>query len=154
MPHLIEELKGHHAGLRRMLNLLQSSSDKKEQLELLKAAKEKIFSHIGVEDAQLYPFLREEAKNDPKLTKLLMMFDEDMHRVSQLVVSFFAKYESGWTNKNIFLMDVAEFEARLMHRIETEEASLYTEYFNRKMNASQEIEVSVLTRLKGLFSKS
>ncbi|MDQ6962828.1 MAG: hemerythrin domain-containing protein [Mariprofundaceae bacterium] len=151
MPHLIEELKGHHAALKRMLDLLQNSSDKEEQLELLKAAKERLFSHIGVEDAQLYPFLREEAEKDPKLAKLLTMFDEDMTRVTELVVSFFAKYDSGWRNKNIFLMDVAELEARLAHRIETEENSLYPEYFNRKMNATEVTKGSVLTRLKGLF---
>lgn len=151
MPALIEELKGQHEALKRMLLLFEQRPNREEQQKLLAAAKNKLMEHLELEDAKLYPFLREQAQHDPDLAKMLEMFDADMKRVSALVQNFFVRYEGGWDNDYEFLMDLAELKARLSHRIEVEEKHLYPEYLARKQNPKHKLKRGLLDRLKGML---
>lgn len=153
MPSLIEDLRGQHEALKRLLLMFEQRPDREEQQKLLAAAKRKLTEHLELEDAKLYPFLREQARHDPELARMLKMFDDDMKRVSALVQSFFVRYEDGWDNDYEFLMDLAELKARLAHRIEIEERHLYPEYLARKKNPGRRLKRGLLERLRGLFGK-
>ncbi len=151
MPHLVEELKGQHAALKSMLAMFQQRPDREEQVKLLLAARRKLTEHLELEDARLYPFLREQAKRDPELRQMLELFDEDMRKVSGAVEAFFVRYEGGWDNDYEFLMDLAELSTRLAHRIETEEKHLYPEYLARKQGKTT--KPGLLDRIKRLFGR-
>ena len=154
MPALIEELKGQHEALKRMLLLFEQHPNREDQQKLLAAARRKLAEHIELEDAKLYPFLREQAQNDRELARMLSIFDEDMRRVSALVETFFVRYGGGWDNDYEFLMDLAELKTRLVHRIEIEEKHLYPEYLARRKNPGRKLKKGLLDRLRSLLGRS
>ncbi len=151
MPQLIEELKAQHVALKKLLTMLQRTPNREEQIKMLLAARRKLGEHLELEDARLYPFLREQAQNDAELQKMLELFDEDMRKVGGAVEAFFVRYEGGWDNDYEFLMDLAELSTRLAHRIETEEKHLYPEYLARKLG--KKTKPGLLARIKRLFGK-
>ncbi len=153
MPALIESLKGQHAALKSMLLMAKRANSREEHIKLISAAKRKLVEHLALEDGRLYPFLRQEARHDPELKRMLDMFDDDMKAVSGAVETFFVNYEGGWDNDYEFLMDLAELTTRLAHRIDIEEKHLYPEYLARKRNPGRKMERGLLSRLAGLFRK-
>jgi len=154
MPELIAELKRQHATLKSALLELKRTTNREDQLMLLQSIKEGLLKHLALEDAKLYPFLREQAKDDPELAKMLELFDEDMKEVTGVVQNFFVVYEGGWENDYEFLMDLAEVTTRLARRIEIEEKHLYPEYLARKKSPQRKLKGGILARIAKLFGRS
>jgi hypothetical protein len=89
-----------------------------------------LLAHLEIEDEQLYPALKKEAKHSNSMKDILDLFAIDMESVSKSVQEFFEKYSEGFSGmkpEEIY-EDFEKLLAALTKRICNEEESLYEEY--------------------------
>lgn len=131
MSILVEELKKEHSEILTALNeikelgiLTKEGQDKLMSLEVT------LLAHLGIEDDQLYPVLRKEAKHNNSIKDTLELFAIDMENVSIIVKEFFEKYSEGFSGMKLEKIseDFENLYAALSKRIRNEEESLYEEY--------------------------
>ena len=76
----------------------------------------RLLAHLALEDARLYPVLREAAQTDAQLRGLLEIFGEDMKQVSTDAERFFAKYAEGGADQD-YLGDVSALIAQAFQSV-------------------------------------
>lgn len=128
MTILIEELKKEHSEIVAALNEVKKlgilSKEGQDKLMSLEAS---LLAHLEMEDDQLYPALRKEAKHNKYLKNTLDLFIMDMENVSRIVRNFFDKYSEEISGEEV-QKDFDVLCAALSKRISNEEESLYEEY--------------------------
>ncbi len=128
MSILIEELKKEHSEIVAALNEVKKLGIlSKEGQDKLISVQTSLQAHLEMEDDQLYPVLRKQAKNSKDLKNTLDLFEMDMENVSTIVREFFDKYSEEFSGKKL-QEDFEKLFAALSKRISNEEASLYEEY--------------------------
>jgi hypothetical protein len=129
MPHpLIEQLKKDHQAVATLLVECKTAGIATAAGQsALGKAKTALLGHLKKEDQQLYPVLREAAKNDRRLASMLQMYSKDMEEVSKLALGFFDRYANGGSGYD-FGKDFGNLVARLKLRIGNEESELYREF--------------------------
>lgn len=128
MTILIEELKKEHSEIVAALNEVKKlgilSKEGQDKLMSLEAS---LLAHLEMEDDQLYPVLRKEAKHNKDLKNTLDLFIMDMENVSEIVQDFFDKYSEEISGEEV-QKDFDVLCAAISKRISNEEESLYEEY--------------------------
>lgn len=128
MTILIEELKKEHSEIVAALNEVKKlgilSKEGQDKLMSLEAS---LLAHLEMEDDQLYPALRKEAKHNKDLKNTLDLFIMDMENVSEIVQDFFDKYSEEISGEEV-QKDFDVLCAAISKRISNEEESLYEEY--------------------------
>lgn len=128
MSALIDELKSDHVLITETLQKVQKLGiSSAEGQAVLIAAKEGLLSHLGKEDAQLYPVLQKHAEQDENLKQELVIFARDMDKISAAALDFFDKYADGGAGLD-FARDYGSLVATLSSRIRKEESVLYHRY--------------------------
>lgn len=94
------------------------------------AARERLLGHLRAEDEGFYPALRQAARTDAELARLLEVFDVEMADVSKAAELFFAKYKDSCESIE-FTADFERLYAGLRARIAKEENILFAEYQRR-----------------------
>lgn len=128
MTILIEELKKEHSEIVAALNEVKKlgilSKEGQDKLMSLEAS---LLAHLEMEDDQLYPVLRKEAKHNKDLKNTLDLFIMDMENVSEIVQDFFDKYSEEISGEEV-QKDFDVLCTAISKRISNEEESLYEEY--------------------------
>ena len=136
MSQLIDKLKDDHKKLVEILTAVKTMGPTAEGFKKLQETKTALLAHLGVEDAQLYPKLRNAGKTDPKLQGTLDMFAKDMEKLAGFAMGFFEKYSGTGPKGAEFGKDFGKLCAELSNRIGREERILYAE-FERLENATE-----------------
>ena len=89
--------------------------------------KAKLLAHLKKEDDELYPILREMAKNNQNLKLKLESLENDLGNVTKTISAFFEKYEDSEHEAN-FKADFQKIYLVLSRRINSEERELFPEY--------------------------
>jgi hypothetical protein len=125
MTKLVEALKLEHVNIVKMLFRVNELGIETEAgQKALLAAKGGLLAHLQREDDELYPRLREVAKDDLVVQDVLDFFLEDIARVSAFALEFFDKY-TDVTEENDFAADFAILAEQLTQRIRKEETVIY-----------------------------
>ena len=128
MTNLITELKNEHIFI---VETLHKAKDflitTEEGQNTLRSAKKYFLEHLKKEDEKLYPVLKEAAKKDLELKKILDKFIEEMDVVSKITIDFFDKYSNGGDDEK-FAADFARLFIKLSRRINNEEEIIYKKY--------------------------
>ena len=128
MSALVNELKAEHQILVKVLGEVKELGISSEEgQQKLMAAKDGLLAHLGKEDAQLYPKLKEKALSDQSLQTTLDTFAKDMEGISKAALDFFDKYHDGGSSIE-FAKDFGALFGALGNRIRKEEAILYEEF--------------------------
>ncbi len=128
MSSLVEELKKEHLLISSTLTKVRTQGIvSKEGQKTLLDAKNSFLAHLKKEDEQLYPVLRKAAEKDPNLKRTLDIFAKDIEFISQVVLIFFKKYESGGSGLE-FAKDFGRLSAALSVRIVKEENVIYEKF--------------------------
>lgn len=129
MSKLTEELKNEHAAVAASLEKIKKIGiNSKEDAEFFFSLKESLLGHLKKEDEQLYPALKKEAQNNPRLARTLSYLAEDMAEVTTLALKFFEKYAQCPRAGMEFFGEIGKLSALLGDRIRKEESILYQEY--------------------------
>ncbi len=128
MSILIEELKKEHSEILARLNETKKLGILSEEgQEKLMSLETSLLAHLEMEDDQLYPVLKKEAKHYNSIKDTLDLFAMDMESVSKIVREFFEKYSEGFSGKEPS-EDFENLFTAITKRICNEEESLYEEY--------------------------
>ena len=115
----------------KILGLLEGLSDSNMPMdELMIRFSEMghlLVCHIEIEDKKLYPFLREAAREDIFLSRLLDLFEADMKEVSGAIQAFYKKRGSGLASDET-RAELNTLILRIRERITREENFLLGEY--------------------------
>lgn len=128
MSWLVEKLKREHAEILKTIEVVKMYGiSSKSGQDTLMSVKDRLLEHLQNEDEQLYPVLRNAARDNPELNKLLEVFAKDMENISQVAMEFFAKYSGGGCGME-FARDFGRLTGLLSQRIIKEGSILYEEY--------------------------
>ncbi|OHD56858.1 MAG: hypothetical protein A2014_08385 [Spirochaetes bacterium GWF1_49_6] len=128
MSKLVETLKEEHAIIADALNKIKTAGvTTKAGKELLLSAKAGLLSHLKHEDEELYPLLKNAAKNDENLLQTLSLFAGDMDSISTTALTFFDKYSKD-NHDTDFAKDFGRLFSILSNRIRREESIIYSKY--------------------------
>ncbi|MCC7496505.1 MAG: hemerythrin domain-containing protein [Bryobacterales bacterium] len=126
MSQLIDELKADHKRLIDLLEKARRLGATPEAFQILKQARSTLLTHIGKEDARLYPAMRA-AGDQHGIASLLNLFGSDMAKVSESALRFFTKHGDGKSTVE-FTADFARLMAVITTRMRREEERLYPAY--------------------------
>ncbi len=136
----IELLKDEHKKMLWFLEQCKQIGINSDQgKNLFNSAKETLLGHLQLEDNELYPILREAAKQNRELSETLDLFASEMNEISEAVLNFFEKYKDG-DKSNSFVNDFDIILNKLADRIFKEESILYFEYAKLSPNKDYTIE--------------
>ena len=132
MSELIDQLKSEHQFLLTELAAIKDGgiTDQKNR-DRLRGIKTALINHLKKEDEQLYPKLKEAAKDDTSLEFRVNHFASEMDKVAGQALAFFDKYESVVDVDLNFFKDYGRLASTLKQRIKNEESVLYEEYNKR-----------------------
>ncbi len=127
---LIKELKKEHSQIANIfIELQQIGVASKKGMDLLLKSKELLLSHLEKEDEELYPVLKEEAKNDDSIKTMLTSLGEEMEQITKALLNFYNKYTNfSEINKTEFIRDISNILVAFKDRVAKEEMMLYDEY--------------------------
>ncbi|MEW5705680.1 MAG: hypothetical protein AB1743_02620 [Actinomycetota bacterium] len=130
MPNLINELRMEHLDLSvsfgNLKHLVAAPESGWRELQSVKAA---ILAHVGKENQELYPKLREAAFNNLRLQRILDWFTRENARISAALVEFLDKYSKGGS-PFAFRRDFNRLDTIFNALIRQEEAVLFNEYLD------------------------
>ena len=128
IQQLIEELKLDHAELSDLFRkIVHLGITCEEGRKALHDAKATLLTHLKKEDDELYPILREMAKDNQNLKLKLKSFANDLGNVSRTISAFFEKYADS-EHETDFKTDFQKIYLVLSRRINIEEIELFPEY--------------------------
>ena len=126
----LEAFKLEHSEIIDTLNKIKKSGiNSKEGREALLSAKASILKHLEREDKDFYSKIRELAKHNKDIQRLLKEFDDDMEHITFYTLGFF----DGNSLSNSIEMNVAmeKFIEVLKRRILREDNILFPEFEKR-----------------------
>ncbi|HEX7342239.1 MAG TPA: hemerythrin domain-containing protein [Rhodanobacteraceae bacterium] len=133
-PDLIARFNGHHASLRKLLEIVRAHAmDNKfaEAQKSLQSFRNVLSAHLLEENVKLYTYMAKCLVGDPDSEGLITGMKAEMGRIGTGVMHFLNKYrDAGITpfNKAQFLGELDAIGATLAERMEREETSLYSMY--------------------------
>ncbi len=128
MTDLLDDLKDDHKLILEILDQVKALGIATATgREKLLSARDVLLSHMEKEDQLFYPALREAAKQNDDLGRVLSYFSEDMDRVSLKAMDVFNKY-SGGASAEDFPGEITLLYITLKDRIRTEEEILFRRY--------------------------
>lgn len=129
MNQLIIDLKSEHRALVEILKKVQIAGPSKEESKvLLMDAKKALLAHLKKEDLELYPKLREAAKNNEEIERKVNNFGKDMEDITIFTLQFFDKMEKNQYSALEYAKDFGKLVTILSGRISREENILYPLY--------------------------
>ncbi|MBP8850771.1 MAG: hemerythrin domain-containing protein, partial [Breznakibacter sp.] len=95
MSQLIQYLKSEHHALVEILKRVQViGPSQSESKQLLLEAKRALLAHLKKEDLELYPKLKEAAKQNEEIDRKVNNFGKDMEEITKFTLQFFDKMEN------------------------------------------------------------
>jgi hypothetical protein len=129
MSALVEKMKRHHQEIVHHLEAIRAANYQKNvAVEELGKAKNLILAHLKLEDAELYPLLKQKGQTDPAIARVAEDFARRMEPLSQEVMAFFERYnlDGGAQDLGIgFVRDLGGMINKLSNRVRQEEGELY-----------------------------
>lgn len=132
--HLIPSLKDSHQKLIKVYKQIEKSLKLKQYEEiksLINTLNTDLQHHITQEDMSFYSYLEQQFSNQPDYLDFVKMYKEDMHHISQQLMTFIKK----WQNETVSDTNVALFQKEylvigqvLTQRISGKEDQLYPLY--------------------------
>ena len=124
---MIESLRQEHSKIIDTLNKIKKLGiGSKEGRGTLLLAKEFILKHMEREDKEFYPIIKEAAKHNPMLKRVLKEFDEDMEQITFYTIGFFDGYSTS-NNKDMNIA-IEKFIEILKRRMLREDNILFPEF--------------------------
>ena len=128
---MIESLRQEHSKIINALNNIKKHGiGSKEGRGTLLIAKEFILKHMEREDKEFYPIIKEAAKYNPMLKRVLKEFDEDMEQITFYTIGFFDGYSTS-NNKDMNIA-IEKFIEILKRRMLREYNILFPEFKKRQ----------------------
>jgi len=125
---LIQSLNAEHAQLAALLSDIRNEGSLTQKaLEKITQVKSALISHLAHEDRDFYPVMKQEAKVNPSLAKLLEVMGRDMNDIAEAALTQVASWEKGERREH-FIEDCDNLISVLSDRIKREEHSLYAKY--------------------------
>lgn len=84
-------------------------------------------AHLKIEDAQLYPVLKQAASKDPSIGQMMDRYLAEMDEISKVALAFFDKYAKGGSGME-FARDYGKLVGTLSTRLRSEENVLYKKF--------------------------
>ena len=129
MSQLIQNLKSEHHALVEILKRVQViGPSQSESKQLLLEAKRALLAHLKKEDLELYPKLKEAAKQNEEIDRKVNNFGKDMEEITKFTLQFFDKMESNQYSSLEYAKDFGKLVTILSSRISREENILYPLY--------------------------
>jgi len=125
---LITQLKKQHAELVKSFEDIKAAgvASAEGQKKLL-ATKSSLLAHLKIEDAQLYPVLKQAASKDPSIGQMMDRYLAEMDEISKVALAFFDKYAKGGSGME-FARDYGKLVGTLSTRLRSEENVLYKKF--------------------------
>ncbi|MBS3909855.1 MAG: hemerythrin domain-containing protein [Actinobacteria bacterium] len=96
MSDLIRRLESEHASLVDSFNKIKRLEINSDGAPvLLQSIKTALLAHLKKENETIYPKLREESFNNPRLQQTLDLFARDIVRLATVFIEFLDKYSQG-----------------------------------------------------------
>ena len=129
MSQLIQYLKSEHHALVEILKRVQViGPSQSESKQLLLEAKRALLAHLKKEDLELYPKLKEAAKQNEEIDRKVNNFGKDMEEITKFTLQFFDKMENNQYSPIEYAKDFGKLVTILSSRISREENILYPLY--------------------------
>ena len=129
MSQLIQNLKSEHHALVEILKRVQViGPSQSESKQLLLEVKKALLAHLKKEDQELYPKLKEAAKQNEEIDRKVNNFGKDMEEITKFTLQFFDKMESNQYSSLEYAKDFGKLVTILSSRISREENILYPLY--------------------------
>ena len=129
MSQLIQYLKSEHHALVEILKRVQViGPSQSESKQLLLEAKRALLAHLKKEDLELYPKLKEAAKQNEEIDRKVNNFGKDMEEITKFTLHFFDKMENNQYSSLEYAKDFGKLVTILSSRISREENILYPLY--------------------------
>jgi hypothetical protein len=125
---LIKELNAEHSILTGLLNdvAVRGILDD-DTRRLLLRLRDALVAHLGKEDRELYPALRQAAETNESLRNTLLVMGTEMEELSTLALNSIDSWLSG-RGREGFAASFGSFRKILAERIAKEERNLYAKY--------------------------
>ena len=129
MSQLIQNLKSEHHALVEILKTVQViGPSQSESKQLLLEVKKALLAHLKKEDQELYPKLKEAAKQNEEIDRKVNNFGKDMEEITKFTLHFFDKMENNQYSSLEYAKDFGKLVTILSSRISREENILYPLY--------------------------
>ena len=129
MSQLIQNLKSEHHALVEILKRVQViGPSQSESKQLLLEVKKSLLAHLKKEDQELYPKLKEAAKQNEEIDRKVNNFGKDMEEITKFTLQFFDKMESNQYSPIEYAKDFGKLVTILSSRISREKNILYPLY--------------------------
>lgn len=128
MSEYINNWKAEHLAIKNILaSAVKLDICSKAGQEKMREAKKVISQHLKGEDESLYPTLKQIARKNTNMARLLELFAMEMDMLSLKVFAFFKEYEENPARKGLS-SELGEIIALLKIRIDKEENAFLKEY--------------------------
>lgn len=129
MSQLIQNLKSEHHALVEILKRVQViGPSQSESKQLLLEVKKALLVHLKKEDQELYPKLKDAAKQNEEIDRKVNNFGKDMEEITKFTLQFFDKMENNQYSSLEYAKDFGKLVTILSSRISREENILYPLY--------------------------
>lgn len=132
--NLVPSLKQDHQMLLGLYGQIKQAAER-EQYHLIPPKlielKHALQAHLMVENVHFYVYVQQHLAANAEASALIADLRKDMDGIAHAAVKFIRNYETAAFTKEIastFLKDLGEIGNVLVHRINTEESTLYTLY--------------------------
>ncbi len=133
-PNLLEELLSDHVDLLKLFGKIEAAykkNDTKLTIKTLNEFSNELRMHLLIENTKLYIYLRHSLTNMPEQAKMAREFQQEMRGIGKVLNEFVTKFSvETWSDeeREEFGRRLADIGGILVHRIETEEETLYPLY--------------------------
>ena len=111
-----------------------------EAQQLFYSSKDRFLEHIGREEREFHPALRELTKNDVYLTKTVNFFINEVDQSSRLLVEFLDRYSEPCRGLQ-YAEDFGTVYAGLLQRVRLQEHALYNIYEETKAGKPSQVNL-------------
>jgi hemerythrin-like domain-containing protein len=133
MSELISILKDEHQKIKDLLsNVYEYVGSESKKIDFVNQLDNLVTEHLRKEENELYPFLKEEAKEDNSLKNKMDAFLNNREEIKSFTLYYIDKYSKGNFDDK-FSGDTAKLLSSLRQCMIKEEVSIYSEYLNRKL---------------------